>query len=118
MNYLCSALAAMWWEHGALRALVQWVSGLTWSKDSEVFELACRSTEALLGNERVGSPVAETFIEAVLVVIKEKGTECLAIYKQLLAVLDIPAVKQVRWYGYWGCKTDLPHESGNMDSSN
>lgn len=86
----------MWWEHRALNTLVHWVSGMKWSEYPGVFELACRSAEALLSNKRVGSPVAETFIEAILLVIKEKGTECLATYKLLLAVLDIPAVKQVR----------------------
>lgn len=96
-------MTAVLWEHGALQALVQMVAGLTWSRDSEVFELAQRAAEALLGNERVGSPIAETFIKAVCIVIKEKGTECLSVYKLLLAVLDIPSVKQVGNHicSYW-----------------
>ena len=85
----------MWWEHGALKALVRMVSTLVWPLGQELFELARRAAQVLLGEAPVGSPVADTFMEAVCFFIEEKGSECLAVYKLVLALLDRPAVKQV-----------------------
>ncbi|CAD7699932.1 unnamed protein product, partial [Ostreobium quekettii] len=86
----------MWWEHGALKSLVRMVSTLVWPNGSELFELARRAALVLLSQASVGSPVADTFMETVTAVVQEKGSECLAVYKLVLALLDRPAVKQVQ----------------------